>query len=128
MSLARSPAHGVVANMVSGARTKPSTRRAGITACQRPPETSGGQVGFRPILEHLDQYLEVKNGDVSTSICVYGPDWSKITGTLLGFSDYDLTLKIHNLLFGNWADALRALDEQTVVIDRSKLKWITKDA
>lgn len=96
---------------------------------QRPPETVSGRVGFRPILERLGQYLEVENGDIPSSICVYGPDWSKIAGTLISFSDYDLTLKFNtSLLFGDWTGVLQVLDGQTVLIDRSKLKWITKNA
>lgn len=54
-------------------------------------EATSGNVGWRPVLEPLDE-AEPSNDLLGSRFKVYGPQGAPVTGELSGFDDYDLVL------------------------------------
>lgn len=80
-------------------------------------------IGFRPVLEPLPSEPPVSNDLVGYSIKIYGSGGISLTGRLLEYSDYDLTIKTRDPLpVCSWVKRIR----DVVAVDREAVAYFQK--
>ena len=88
-------------------------------------------IGFRPVLEPLPQVPTISDSLVGSRLTVYGAT-ADISGRLIDFSDYDLSLELPTEAVSRAisAQVLRAnswlADGRRMTIDRSAIVWMKK--